>query len=96
VEMTPTLESVMSAYFKEGHPGGLFAFAESSTGPVNGSNNMKALRRVFRGSKWSVIRGYHLFRHSFVSLLAAAGTDQRIIDEMSGHQTDEMRRRYRL
>lgn len=95
VEMTPILEAVMRAYFKSGHPGGHYAFAENSTGPVNGSNNMKAIRRVLHGSKWSVIRGYHIFRHSFVSVLAAAGTDQRIIDEMSGHQTDEMRRRYR-
>lgn len=46
-------------------------------------------------SKWSVLRGYHVMRHSFASNLAAAGTDQRVIDELMGHTTEEMRKRYR-
>ncbi|MCY2987997.1 MAG: site-specific integrase [Planctomycetota bacterium] len=39
--------------------------------------------------------GFHSYRHSFASNLAAAGVDQRIIDEFMGHQTEEMRKRYR-
>jgi integrase len=39
--------------------------------------------------------GYHSYRHSFASNLAAAGVDQRIIDEFMGHQTEAMRMRYR-
>jgi integrase len=35
------------------------------------------------------------FRHSFASNLAAKGVDQRVIDGWMGHQTEEMRRRYR-
>jgi integrase len=46
-------------------------------------------------SKWKVLRGYHVLRHSFASNLAAAGIDQRIIDEFMGHQTEVMRLRYR-
>jgi integrase len=42
-----------------------------------------------------VLRGFHVLRHSFISCLAAAGVDQRIIDEWAGHSTDEQRRRYR-
>ena len=95
VELTPFLERVMREYFGSTHPGGMFAFAEGSNMPVADWTNQKAFRRVMRGSKWSMVRGYHTFRHSFVSVLAAAGVDQRMIDEMSGHQTDEMRRRYR-
>ena len=53
------------------------------------------LRRTLAGSKWGVLRGFHVLRHSFISCLAAAGVDQRIIDEFVGHQTDEQRRRYR-
>jgi site-specific recombinase XerD len=34
-------------------------------------------------------------RHSFASNLAAKGVDQRMIDEWMGHQTEEMRKRYR-
>ena len=51
-------------------------------------------RRTLAGSRWEVLRGFHVLRHSFVSCLAAAGVDQRIIDEFVGHQTDEQRRRY--
>ena len=46
-------------------------------------------------SKWAVLRGYHVLRHSFISALANKGIDQRIIDELVGHQTEAMRRRYR-
>ena len=52
-------------------------------------------KRTLAGSKWAKIRGFHVFRHSFASNLAAAGVDQRIIDEWMGHQTEEMRKRYR-
>ncbi len=52
-------------------------------------------QRVLAGSKWEVLRGWHVLRHSFVSNAAAAGIDQRLIDSWVGHQTEEMRRRYR-
>ena len=53
------------------------------------------LKRSLAGGKWEVLRGYHVLRHSFISCLAAAGVDQRIIDDWTGHSTDEQRRRYR-
>jgi integrase len=52
-------------------------------------------KRTLAGSRWAVLRGFHVLRHTFISCLAAAGVDQRIIDEFVGHQTDEQRRRYR-
>ncbi|MBI2808181.1 MAG: site-specific integrase [Planctomycetes bacterium] len=52
-------------------------------------------QRTLAGSKWSVLRGFHVLRHSFISCLAAEGVDQRIIDDFVGHQTDEQRKRYR-
>jgi integrase len=55
----------------------------------------KRRRRAKCCSKWSVIKGYHVLRHSFISALANNGTDQRIIDDLVGHQTEAMRRRYR-
>jgi integrase len=36
-----------------------------------------------------------MFRHSFISALASKGVDQRMIDELVGHSTEEQRRRYR-
>jgi integrase len=52
------------------------------------------LDNALSGSKWENIRGWHIFRHSFISNCAAKGIDQRMIDRWSGHQTDEMRKRY--
>jgi integrase len=53
------------------------------------------LGRTLRGSKWEVLRGWHVLRHSFASNCAARGIDQRLIDTWLGHQTEEMKKRYR-
>jgi integrase len=52
-------------------------------------------KRTLAGSPWAVVRGLHTLRHSVASCLAAAGVDQRIIDDMLGHVSEDMRRRYR-
>jgi integrase len=55
-----------------------------------------------RGTKWCLSSrrdwfkiGFHTYRHSFASNLAAHGVDQRVIDEFMGHQTEAIRKRYR-
>jgi integrase len=53
------------------------------------------LKRALAGSEWKEVRGYHIFRHSFISACASKGVDQRLIDEWVGHQSEEQRRRYR-
>jgi integrase len=63
-------------------------------GPIKGDEAHDHLRRSLRGSRWAVIRGWHIARHSFASNCAAKGIDQRLIDRWLGHTTDEMRRRY--
>src|SRR4051794_32127043 len=52
-------------------------------------------KRTVAGSKWASLRGYHVLRHSFISALASQGVDQRVIDEIVGHQSEEQRKRYR-
>lgn len=52
-------------------------------------------KRTLAQTKWSRIRGWHVFRHSFCSNCAAAGIDQRIINAWAGHQTEDMVKRYR-
>lgn len=47
------------------------------------------------GGKWNVLRGFHVFRHSLASIMASKGKDQRVIDAILGHTTEEMTRRYR-
>ncbi|MEO1497665.1 MAG: tyrosine-type recombinase/integrase [Planctomycetota bacterium] len=50
---------------------------------------------ALEGSTWEKVRGFHVFRHSFASNATAEGIDQRMIDSWMGHQTEEMRQRYR-
>jgi len=64
-------------------------------GPLTPKECHDHFKRTLRGSAWQVVRGLHVLRHSFISCLAAAGIDQRIIDDIVGHQSEEMRRRYR-
>ena len=52
-------------------------------------------KRTVAGSKWASLRGYHVLRHSFISALASEGVDQRVIDEIVGHQSEQQRKRYR-
>jgi integrase len=52
-------------------------------------------KSALANSQWSKLKGWHVFRHSFISALAAKGVDQRIIDDFVGHCTEEQRRRYR-
>lgn len=63
--------------------------------PITKDEAHDHFKRTLAGSKWEVLRGFHVLRHSFISSLAAAGVDQRIIDDFVGHQTEEQRRRYR-
>jgi integrase len=88
------------------HPGGQYLFClpavvgrsktrRSAPSPVTRDEAHDHFGRTLAGSKWEVLRGWHVFRHSFCSNCAAAGVDQRLIDAWVGHQTDEMRRRYR-
>jgi integrase len=63
--------------------------------PLTESETRDHLKRSLARSKWSVIRGWHVWRHGFIGVCASSGVDQRFIDEWAGHQTDEQRRRYR-
>jgi integrase len=104
IPMTDLLVEVMHEWFAI-HPGGQQAICQCSTTtrgkrpgrPISLTRSVAHdhFKRTLEDSPWERIRGFHVFRHSFASNLAAAGIDQRIIDEWMGHQTDEMRRRYR-
>jgi integrase len=63
--------------------------------PLTPSECHDHFRRTLRPGKWRVVRGLHTLRHSAASCLAAAGVDQRIVDDILGHQSIEMQRRYR-
>ena len=86
------------------HPGGQHLFCRviprgkprrEEPMPVTCNEAHDQFKAVLADSKWAVMRGWHVLRHSFASNCAAAGLDQRIIDEWMGHQTEDMVRRYR-
>jgi integrase len=78
-----------------GRRAGVRARGEVPPAPVTRDEAHDHLRRTLEGGEWAVLRGYHTLRHSFISCLAADGVDQRIIDDLVGHCSDEQRRRYR-
>lgn len=82
------------------HPGGPWLFCRERTDGESGGRQLTVkevahhFNAVLSGSKWTGIRGWHVFRHSFASNCGAKGVDQRMIDRWMGHQTEEMRKRY--
>jgi integrase len=50
--------------------------------------------RTVRDGEWSVVPGWHALRHSFASICASRGIDQRLINAWMGHQTVEQQKRY--
>jgi len=52
-------------------------------------------KHTLRESKWSVVRGFHVLRHSFGSNLARSGKVPRdTIGKWMGHTTEEMKDLY--
>jgi integrase len=98
VPLTPFLETVLKDWLAKEHQGGQYLFFNLEDGkpvPVTVDDAGWQFVLSVRGSKWSVLRGWHVLRHSFVSNLASKGIDQRFIDEFVGHSTEAQRRRYR-
>jgi integrase len=83
-------------------PHGQFVVCENgSANPLTLNEANKRFWQPLRGTHWCLSScrsrfklGFHTYRHSFASNLAAAGVDPRIIDLWMGHQTKEMRQRY--
>ena len=63
--------------------------------PVTRNEATHHFRQSLMDSKWEKVPGWHCLRHSFISILASDGVDQRLIDDYVGHTTEDMRRRYR-
>lgn len=101
VPMSDSLSKVMDRWIHRDHPGGTAVFCQHVVGKVEAiakispDQSHKYFVNAFRGSRWEKVCGWHCLRHSFISNLASAGVDQRIIDDFVGHTTEEMRRRYR-
>lgn len=100
VELPSKFVGIINEWLSQ-HPGGQSAFVQnfdpdSTEVPkaLTADQARSQFDKALQGTKWDVVRGYHVFRHSYASNLAAKGVDQRIIDKHMGHQTEEMRKRY--
>ena len=102
IDLHPELKCELLAW-REKRPGGQYVICEpDSVEPLGSDLANRAFWQPMRGTNWCLRSkknwfkiGFHTYRHSFASNLAAQGVDQRIIDEWMGHQTEAMRKRYR-
>jgi integrase len=103
IAMHPELEEILKAYQAK-RPKGQYVICPADTLlPLSIHTAYGHFQRTLEGTPWErelpsgtkkIIIGFHTFRHSFASNLAMQGVDQRLIDKMMGHQTEEMRKRY--
>lgn len=100
VPLHPTLDSTLRDWF-ECHPGSKHAFpspfrinrSESHPIPHQLQPNQAhdQFKTLLRGSKWEVIRGFHVLRHSFGSNLVRTGkVPASVVARWMGHTTTEM------
>jgi len=102
IDLHPELQNELESW-RRIRPRGQFVISDAITHePINNDRANRCFWQPMRHTEWCLSNkrdwfkvGFHTYRHSFASNLAAAGVDQRIIDEFMGHQTEAMRKRYR-
>ena len=80
--------------------GGRYVVPGDDGGEIDPDKLNRHFRQPMRNTDWHLGKerfkvGFHTYRHSFASNLAMAGVDQRVINELMGHTTEEMAKRYR-
>lgn len=92
IEIHPALLEILKEIKKTN--ASKLVFTKSDGERISPERLHEEFRSIIKGTKFEGI-GFHAFRHSLASNLAAKGVDQRIIDSILGHQTEDMRKRYR-
>ncbi|MFN3194021.1 MAG: tyrosine-type recombinase/integrase [Aureliella sp.] len=93
VPISPKLNDILVKWM-DTRPAGRYTFTIDGT-QLSFDQGSCYFQTAVSKTKWDVLRGWHVLRHSFISSCASHGVDQRMIDDWVGHQTDAMRRRYR-
>lgn len=104
VPLHPRLKSVMEDWIAA-HPGGQQTLVMPAVTPrrrpmdspqaLTRNSATHHFKQVLKGSKWSVVRGFHVLRHSFGSNLVRSGkVPAEIVGRWMGHTTEEMREHY--
>lgn len=102
IDLHPELKKELLAWRRQRPKGQFVICAADTLEPINNDRANRCFWQPMRRTAWCLDNnkdwfkiGFHSYRHSFASNLAALGVDQRIIDEWMGHQTEAMRKRYR-
>jgi integrase len=102
IDLHPELKTILIGWQKQRPKGQYVLCDDDNLRPLTPREANSRFWQPLRGTKWCLCShknrfklGFHVYRHSFASNLAAAGVDQRVIDEWMGHQTESMRRRCR-
>lgn len=102
IVLHPELKTELLAWREVRSRGQCVICEPDGAGPINNDRANRVFWQPMRKTTWCLDNGrdlfkvgFHTYRHSFASNLAAAGVDQRVIDEFMGHTTEAMRKRYR-
>ena len=102
IDLHPELRTILEEWRRSHTRGQYVLNHEQRWEPLSADHANRRFWQPMRGSQWCLDAerhwykiGFHTYRHSFASNLAAANIDARIIDEFMGHTTEAMRKRYR-
>lgn len=94
VPMSDVLQQSLQEWFAHKECGRVLTFAAKPDLPLSPQLSSHHFRWLVDDSKWTVIKGWHVLRHSFITACVMKGIDQRMIDLWTGHTTESMRKRY--
>lgn len=89
VPLTARLKSCLASLI-ENRTNGAFLIVDANGEPLTEDNATHYFKRMLEGSKWSVVRGYHVLRHSFGSIALRKGIPIQVTAKWMGHTTMEM------
>ena len=92
IPMHPKLAKILQKH-KASKGKGEWVFTREDGRRITGEFLREIFRSTVKGTKFQGI-GYHALRHSLPCNLAMEGEDSRIIDNIMGHQSAQMRKRY--
>lgn len=102
IDLHPELRAILLEWRARRPKGQLVVCRHEDLKQLDSNTANRYFYQPLLGTHWCLSRrkryfkiGFHTYRHSFASNLAAASVDQRLIDEFMGHQTEAMRKRYR-
>lgn len=94
VDIHPRLAEILKAWLAD-HPGGKYTVCVQPNVPLVPDDVLRTFEKTTANSKWAVLRGWHVLRHSFASICAMKGVRETTISQWMGHETEAMKQRYR-